>query len=194
MQKNLATIPFIQATHWTHATPVQKRLIVLHDMEYPLRSTSADWCGRFFSGKEGSAPEASAHAGIDSENIVQYVAWDQNAWHAPSPGGFVNHYGIGLEHAGYAKWQSIDWSTKDAQAMLDLSAWLAAQLVVKFKIPIRYLNFSALKADGDKSTGITTHRDVSLAFPDHSDHMDPGISFPIGAYVTRVEHYALDVV
>lgn len=184
---NLGAIPFVQAANWTAASPpTKKRWVVIHAMEYPEKPDSAEWCARYFAGKEGPAPRASAHACVDSDSIVQCVAWDQVAWHAPG----ANQWGIGIEHAGYARQTLADWQDAYSLQMLDLSAWLVAQLCVRFRIPVEFAVGADLRAG---EPGITTHAEVTLAWPDKGTHTDPGRAFPMGDYLRQVRHYALEV-
>lgn len=184
---SLGAIPFVQATNWTRAAPAPRKLwVVIHAMEYPEKPDSAEWCARYFAGKEGPAPRASAHACVDSDSIVQCVAWDQVAWHAPG----ANREGIGIEHAGYARQGLADWQDLYSRQMLDVSAWLVAQLCTRFRIPIEFVAAADLRA---REPGITTHAEVTRAWPDKGTHQDPGRGFPMGDYLRRVRHYALDV-
>jgi N-acetylmuramoyl-L-alanine amidase CwlA len=153
-------------------------------MEWPERTDSAEWCARFFAGLEGAAPRASAHACVDVDSIVQCVPWDRVAWHAPG----ANQYGIGIEHAGYARQTESDWSDVYSAKMLDLSAWLVAELCAKFGIPIDFVDSDGLLAS---QPGITTHAECSRAWG-KSTHTDPGSNFPMGSYLRSVAHYSLD--
>ncbi len=189
MDRTLSKIPYLEAKNWTRvAAPIAKRLIVIHDMEYPEKPDSAEWCSRYFAGQEGPAPQASAHACVDSDSIVQCVPWDQVAWHAPG----ANQWGIGIEHAGYNKQELADWMDSYSQMMLRLSAWLVAQLCTRFAIPVDFLDADELAAAGEKARGITTHWEVSKAFK-KSTHCDPGKGFPMGDYLRWVRNEAMDV-
>jgi N-acetyl-anhydromuramyl-L-alanine amidase AmpD len=186
VRRALGAIPYLEAKHWTHvAEPPRKKWIVLHCMEYPEKPDSAEWCARYFAGQEGEAPQASAHACVDSDSIVQCVPWGQVAWHAPG----ANALGIGIEHAGYAKQKLADWQDTYSRQMLDLSAWLCAQLCTKFAIPIDFVDSHELL---DGYPGITLHSEVSKAFR-KSTHTDPGPGFPLGDYLKVVRRYAVQV-
>lgn len=186
MNRSLSALPFEPAVNYTRpAEAIQKRLIVLHSMEYPLKRGAAQCCARYFGGN--GAPNASAHACIDPGEIIQCVPWGDIAWHAPG----ANQWGIGIEHAGYAKFSVAEWTTPDGNAMIDNSAWLCAELCTLFKIPVDFLDHWELAAAGEKATGITTHAEVNKAFK-KSDHTDPGGGFPIGDYLRLVSKYALD--
>lgn len=194
MIRKLSALPFIEAANWSRGiAPGPKRLILLHDMEYPLKPNSAEWCGGFFrdqphhtTHKPGEPCHcSSAHAGVDTDSVCQYVPWDRIAWHAPG----ANRYGIGIEHAGFGRETLSDWMTTDNLLMLDNSAWLCSELCAKFAIPVDFLDANELRAAGDSATGISTHWEVSKAFG-KSDHTDPGPGFPIGNYLKAVSRYA----
>lgn len=186
MNRALGTIPYLEAANWTHmAAPLPKKWIVLHCMEYPEKPDSAEWCARYFAGKEGPAPRASAHACVDSNSIVQCVPWDQVAWHAPG----ANSQGIGIEHSGCARQELADWMDVYSQQMLDLSAWLVAELCTRFRIPVDFVDADELLGG---SRGITTHLQVTRAFK-RSSHTDPGKGFPMGDYLKLVRKYAANV-
>lgn len=188
MIRSLSAIPYQPAANWTAAASgIKKRLIVIHAMEYPEKPDSAEWCSRYFAGLEGPAPKASAHACIDQDSVIQCVPWDQIAWHAPG----ANTWGIGLEHAGFGRFSLADWQTTYSLQMLDLSAWVCAELCTLFAIPVDFLDANELAAAGENARGITTHAEVSKAFK-KSDHSDPGKGFPMGDYLRAVGKYALD--
>src|SRR3972149_12019112 len=100
--------------------------------EWPERTDSAGGGANFVAGRNGPAPQSSAHACVDVDSIVQCVPWDRVAWHAPG----ANQYGIGIHHAGYAKQTGSNWLDVYSTKMLDLSAWLAGELCMKFNIPV----------------------------------------------------------
>ncbi len=187
MNRQLSALPYREAANWTRCAPVKKRLIVIHCMEYPEKPNSAEWCSRYFAGLEGPAPKASAHACVDSDSIVQCVPWDQVAWHAPG----ANQYGIGIEHAGYGRQAVAEWQDPYSTAMLDLSAWLVAELCARFRIPVDFLDWQELTVQGQSAIGITTHAEVTRAWK-KSDHTDPGKGFPMGDYLRLLAKCALD--
>jgi N-acetylmuramoyl-L-alanine amidase CwlA len=154
-------------------------------MEYPEKGDSAEWCARFFAGMQGAAPQSSAHACVDNNSIVQCLPWDRVGWHAPG----ANQYGIGIEHAGYARQTASDWQDTYSIAMLDLSAWLVAELCTKFKIPIDFVDAESLLTG---LPGITTHAEVTKAWPEKGSHTDPGKGFPLGRYLRAVSNYTGD--
>lgn len=173
-------IPFIQSKNYTPTSGRKIDLIVIHDMEAPEAKDTAENVAKWFAG--ANAPEASCHYCIDADSIVQCVKDKDVAWHAPH----ANHNGLGLEHAGYARQTPGQWDDLYSKAMLARSAALTAALCGRYGIPVKYLNASRLKA-GER--GITTHAQVSLAFPVPSAHTDPGPNFPMVDYIALVQKF-----
>lgn len=170
----------IDAANWSRSVGAQtKRLIVLHSMEAPEKGDSAENVARYFA---LPSTKASAHFCIDNDSIVQCVPADRVAWHAPG----ANAYGIGLEHAGYARQSAAEWRDTYSVAMLDLSARLCAELVHHFGIPVEFINADRLRAH---APGITTHHEVTRAWPDKGTHTDPGPHFPLAEYLANVRRY-----
>lgn len=170
-------IPFVEARHWSRDVPaVKKNLIVLHCMEHAETSTSAEWCAAFFAGPD--SPKASAHFCVDADSIVCCVPADRVAWHAPG----ANRYGIGIEHAGYARYSRQQWLDDASISMLMLSAKLTAHLCRRFGIPVTFVAGDLLRRG---AAGITTHAEVSVTF-EQSTHWDPGPHFPVNDYLAWV--------
>jgi N-acetyl-anhydromuramyl-L-alanine amidase AmpD len=168
--------PFIQARHYTPTSGRTVDLLVVHTMEAVEKPGTAEEVARWFAGR--SAPRASAHFCVDGNSIVACVRDDDIAWHAPG----ANHNGLGLEHAGYASQRRRDWSDPYSEAMLAVSARLAAEKCRKYGIPPVWLYPADLRAG---RRGITSHRNVSVAFH-RSDHTDPGSGFPVERYLRLI--------
>jgi hypothetical protein len=165
-------VKFIEARWYTHVT-VKRRIdyIVLHDMEAPEKSTTAEAVANYFA---STANKTSCHYCVDSDSIVQCVRENDIAYHAPP-----NHHSIGVEHAGYARQTRAQWLDAFGVKMLALSAGLVRDLCAKYDIPLVFLSVADLKAG---KRGITTHANVSKAFG-QSTHTDPGTNFPIDYYM-----------
>lgn len=167
--------PFVQARYFHRGRTAPIRLVVIHDMEAPERSTTAEGVADYFrSGKV----KASAHWSIDCDSEVCCVLEGDTAFHAPG----ANHDGVGLEHAGYARQSAEEWLDEYGQAMLRRSAKIAADICRRHKLPAVWLSAADVKAG---LRGITSHHNVSLAYG-KSSHTDPGPSFPIEFYLTLV--------
>lgn len=175
----LPNITFIEARNWSRQVPPRDRVdwIVIHCMEAPETSTRAERCASRFADPM-NAPKASCHYCVDCDSIVQCVADDRIAWHAPG----ANKYGIGIEHAGYARQNRMQWLDPFGIKMLTLSAELTADLCRRWDIPTSFVSANGLRQG---RRGITTHAEVSEAFK-KSTHWDPGQRFPIDWYIDRV--------
>jgi hypothetical protein len=172
------TIPFVEARHYGHTPRALIDLIVLHCMEAPEASTTAERCAVYFATTD---THASAHYCVDADSVVQCVPDHCVAYAAPG----ANHNGLQIELAGYARQSRAEWLDAFGARML----WLAAQLVARKhrerpNIPIRYLSAKELRAK--RPTGITTHHEVSLAYK-RSNHHDPGPGFPMDYFLEQVE-------
>ncbi len=171
--------PFVQAKNFTRAERTRCDLIVIHTMEAAEKPNTAEAVAAWFAGS--SAPKASAHFCVDSDSVVQCVREEDVAWHAPG----ANHNGLGIEHAGFAKQTANDWGDEYSMRMLRLSAKLCADLCRRWKIPVRRIGPTELRAGG---RGICGHADVSKAHG-KSNHWDPGPSFPWETYLSLVSEY-----
>jgi N-acetyl-anhydromuramyl-L-alanine amidase AmpD len=123
---------------------------------------------------------SSAHFNIDDDSIVQSVKETDIAYHAKS----ANRYGIGLEHAGYAKQTREQWLDSFSTRTLQRSAKLTATLCKRWNIPIVYIDRNGLK-NGAK--GISTHNECTFAFENGNGHTDPGKGFPMDLYIQWVQ-------
>ena len=167
---------FVQARNYTRVGGRDIDLVVIHTAEAAERLNTAEAIASWAAGP--NAPRASWHYAVDSDSVVQSVRDQDVAWAAPG----VNHNGLQIEHAGYARQTPSEWSDAYSLAMLNISADLVGQICTRYKIPVRWVSVEGLKR-GER--GITTHANVSLAFK-RSDHTDPGKSFPKTEYLAKV--------
>lgn len=165
---------FIEAKNKTIAHRERVDYIVLHTMEVPLSPGMALRVATNFARGNRAV---SAHYCIDPVQVVQCVHETDVAWHCPG----CNRRGIGIEHAGYA--DRTDWSAPDAQAMLRLSADVAAKACNRWNIPVVHLTAAHLKA-GER--GFVGHLDATEAFETPGGHRDPGQRWPWDAYLQMV--------
>lgn len=166
--------PFVQAKHYRDGGNLPVHRIVIHDMEFPERSTAAEDVAAYF--KRGPV-RASAHYCCDNNSIVQCVSEDDIAFHAPP-----NSHSIGVELAGYAKQSPAEWRDPFSSAMLHRAAQLVAEVCTRHGVPPVWLTPADLKAG---KRGITSHNNVSKAFG-QSTHTDPGPAFPAGWFIDLV--------
>lgn len=170
----------IEAANWSRHVPPQPKLwVVLHTMEAPEKGDCAENVARYFA---RPSTRVSAHFCIDNDSIAQCVPAELVAWHAPG----ANKFGIGLEHAGYARQTAAAWRDPYSAAMLDLSQRLCAELVHHFAIPVQFVDAKGLLA---LKPGITTHAECTKAWPDKGTHTDPGPHFPLREYLDGVRRY-----
>ncbi len=172
----IGDVPVVRTRHFTPAKRAAMRWIVIHSMEMPEKGGTAEACARYFS---TTAREASAHYCIDATSIVQCVDETAIAWHAPG----ANRFGLGMEHAGFARQTTEEWADSYSMAMLDRSTRLAALVCARWSIPPVFVDARGL-ARGER--GITTHAEVTDAFSAGRGHWDPGPGFPRDWYVARV--------
>lgn len=169
---------FVQARNYTKGRTSTIRLIVIHTMEAPIGTKTAENVASWFNGP--AAPKASAHYCVDVDSIVQCVQDTDVAWHAPG----ANAQGIGIELAGKAGMAADDWAKPDAQAVLHNAAVLCAELCAKYSIPLVHLGPADVTIIG--ASGLTGHVDVSKGFG-KSDHWDPGPGFPWTDFLQMVK-------
>lgn len=172
------SIELIQAAHFTRANRSEIRWVILHTMEAREASTTALAVANWFAGRSGAAPHASAHYCIDDTRVIRCVESQHVAWHAPG----ANRYGIGIEHAGYARQSLAQWEDDFSTKMLKLSAIITAQECQRYNIPIRYVDREGLR---NGVRGISTHNEVTWAWR-KSSHTDPGKNFPMEHYLDLV--------
>lgn len=154
---------------WFYPTRLKSiRLIVVHDMEFPVRDTAAEECARFFA---NSIRKASAHVAVDTNSAVRCVPDEATAWAAPG----ANSDGLHIELCGYARFTREEWLSGDNLLVLKQAALVVADWATKYDIPVEHLSVGQVK-DG-KTRGICGHADVTEAFHE-STHTDPGPNFP----------------
>lgn len=173
--------PVVPARWFTKTDPGAQRVvrvIVIHTMEAPEKSTTAEDVARYFATTD---TKASAHLCIDNDSIVQCVMDRDVAWAAPG----CNNDGIQIELAGTAAQTDAQWDDAYSRALLNNGANAVAQYCLKYNVPIRHLSNTELK-NGRK--GIVGHVQVSTVYK-KSDHQDPGKSFPWARFLEQVSAF-----
>jgi N-acetyl-anhydromuramyl-L-alanine amidase AmpD len=161
--------------------PRRVRVVVIHDMEFPERSTAAEDVARYFQNPrdaQGRPVQASAHICVDNNSIVQCVRDSHVAFAAPG----CNQDGIQIELAGYAKQTRAEWLDAYGTALLDRAADATAQYCLKYELPVCHLTNTQLKNGG---RGIIGHYQASAVYK-KSDHGDPGPEFPWEHFMEQV--------
>jgi N-acetyl-anhydromuramyl-L-alanine amidase AmpD len=166
----------IRSPHYTEGSDRPILWVVIHDEEAPETPRTAHNVGQMFANPGG--PHVSAHYTVDMRTIAQCVAEKDVAWAAGHTG---NAYGIHLELSGFAKQSAAEWLADGG--MLDLAARLVADVCARNGLPTVFVDAAGLKI---QSPGITTHNQITLAFPGETTHTDPGPNFPMDAFLQRV--------
>jgi N-acetyl-anhydromuramyl-L-alanine amidase AmpD len=172
-------IAFLQAKHFRNGPRASVDLVVIHSAEIGESLGGAEALARVCA---VNPRVASWHYAVDADSITQSVHEKDIAFHAPG----ANHNGIGIELAGRAKQSAADWQDPFSLHMVDRAAELIAGICDRWDIPVTFVPGETLRLGGAR--GITTHREVSLAFK-KSDHWDPGPNFPMAWLLERVRHY-----
>jgi N-acetyl-anhydromuramyl-L-alanine amidase AmpD len=160
-------------------TPRDIRLIVIHCMESPEKIDTAENVGLYFQRGES---RASAHVGVDSDSVVQYVPDNNVAWAAPG----VNSDGIHIELAGMSNQTVKEWQDPYSVLMLDRAADVAAQYCQKYSLPPVHLTNAELS---NRHKGIIGHAQATAIYKPNQGHQDPGPLFPWNFFIQRVAHY-----
>lgn len=165
----------IRAANFHRGRLAPVRLIVIHSMEAPEKGDTAEAVARYFA---RTATQASAHVCADSNSLVRCVADSDTAWACPR----VNADGLHIELAGYARQTKAQWLDDYSRALLGQAALQAAAWAKAFKIPVRHLSHSELRAG---RRGFISHADGSAVYR-ASDHTDPGTGFPWTEFLSMV--------
>jgi peptidoglycan hydrolase-like protein with peptidoglycan-binding domain len=163
--------------------------IVLHSMEAAEKPSTAESVAAWGAGQRGEAPRASWHWAFDCDSAVMCVPEKHVAWHAKA----ANRYGVGYEHAGWARQTRDEWLDDYSESMLWISSKVAAKITIPdWELPVQYVGADLLKEAKrdyidknrplpDEFRGFTTHKDVTLAMG--GSHVDPGPGFPMDTYL-----------
>ena len=162
------------------------RWLVIHTAEIPESSTAAEnlgaWTSRGAPGKNGVERGVSWHWSGDDDSIVASVE-EKDGAHAA--GNHGNLYGLHIELGGYARQSPDEWDDPYSRRMLERVALLFADVCVRRNWPVRFLTGTQLRAG--EVGGITTHKQISKAWPEDTNHGDPGIHFPMTWFLSMVQ-------
>lgn len=155
------------------------RVVVIHDMEAPERSNTAENIAAYFARED---VRASAHINVDNDSAVRSVDDEDIAWAAPG----CNHDGLQVELAGYARQSRAEWLDAYSKATMDRAARITAEYCQRYGLNIKHLTDDELRAG---HSGIIGHVQASNVYK-RSSHWDPGPNFPWDWFMARVRHYA----
>lgn len=170
--------PFIEAKHKGVKRTVKPRLVVIHTPIWKEIASGAEGLGRYFATMEDNRI-ASAHIGVDSDTIVQYVKDSTVAFGSPG----ANHDGLHIEIVGTHEQTRKQWRDAFSITALALAGDATAQYCLKYDIPVMKLTDDQL-ARG--LPGIVGHDQVSRVYK-RSNHTDPGPNFPWMRFIDYVK-------
>lgn len=177
------TIPFVQATNYTPGPRTRGpiKLLVVHDMEALEGPDTAESCAAYFARQPKGPPGgSSAHYCIDDNSVCQSVRDDDIAWAAPG----ANAQGLHFELAGYANQSRDEWLDDYGWRLLERAAALFAEKAAEFRIPVVWLEPEDVAAG---LPGVTSHRNITIAFGTVGGHTDPGPNFPVDVFMGLVQ-------
>ena len=149
------------------------KLIVLHDTEGGSAASIAHYFAEASSG-------GSAHLVVDDAGCYRCLPDDMIPWGAPG----ANVDGFHIEQCAYARWTRDEWLRHDA--ILHRVAYKVAAAGKRFEIPMKFVDHYGILA-GHK--GITTHAEVTKAYPKLGTHTDPGSGYPIHHVIDLAHNY-----
>lgn len=168
-----------KAVHSSGTRPVSAvKWIVMHSTEGGTAKSVAEYFTNPASG-------GSAHLVVDDNTCYRCLPNEAVAWGAPG----ANENGFHIEQCGYAAWTSAEWEHHLNE--LHRGAYKAALHCKLFHLPARFVDAAGLKLG---HRGITTHAEVSKAFPNNSgNHHDPGTGWPRALFMSLVAHYLAEL-
>jgi N-acetyl-anhydromuramyl-L-alanine amidase AmpD len=171
---SLGKIAYVEA-RWYRRGPRRSPAIwvVLHATHGAEGKRKAEDCAHMFATLPATDSKRSAHCVVDTDSVVQCVPWESEAWHA---GAHANQYGEGIELCGRADQKRHEWLDAASLPMLSLAAHLVRWRCQVLGIPIAFRTATDLRA---RAPGVTTHAELSRAFPNETTHTDPGPHFPM---------------
>lgn len=173
----LPRIAFQPARWYRHGARRERPIwIVLHCTAGREGKRKAEDCAHMLAtipaASQGGKPR-SAHLVIDTDSCVQCVPFESEAYHC---GGHGNRLGEGIELCGAATQTREQWLDALSLPMLGIAAHVVRWRCDVLEIPIVFRSALDLRAE---RPGVTTHAEISRAFPQDTRHIDPGPHFPI---------------
>lgn len=179
------------AAHTSPGPNLPATRVVIHSTVSPCKPGGRHDISAYF---RSPASGGSAHYVTDPVAASQVVLDHTIAWHAPP-----NPHSFGIEmcdipgplpgdHFVKAVWKAAmrtwRWRRPNQQAMLRVTAQLAAQLCAAYGVPPVFIGVRRLRAG---RRGVTTHSCVSRAWG-QSTHWDPGF-WPRRRFMRLVRDY-----
>lgn len=164
---------FMASRHSGTRAPSQIQYVCLHDTE----GGTAKSVALMFHSSEAAG---SAHLVVDDFESQRCLEDNQIPWAAPG----LNTTGFHIEQCGFAAWSKARWMLH--QPMLHRTAYKTARICHRYGIPVKLVRAAGIRAG---VPGVTTHHEVTLAFPAINDHTDPGPHYPIGFVMALAQIY-----
>lgn len=161
------------------------QMLVLHSAENQELPGQAVHLGEWFA--SANAPQASAHEMIDNKVVVVSVDDIDTAW---ADDDFpINLVSKNYEMTGHASNTAAQWADAYETAVISLTEGEFKKDMKKYSIPAHHLTDAEIVAihNGNKTLkGICTHADISRALKIVGGHSDPGVNFPLTAFIKAV--------
>ena len=162
------------------------QIIVLHSAENQELPGQAQHLERWFAGS--TAPQASAHEMIYNAHIVVSVDDVDTAWAVDDfP---LNLISFSIEMTGHAANTAAQWADAYETGVIKETTIAVKDEMSKHSIPAVHLTDAQIIAahNGDKTVkGICTHADISRALKIAGGHTDPGVNFPLQAFIKGLQ-------
>jgi N-acetyl-anhydromuramyl-L-alanine amidase AmpD len=167
------TIPLVEARYYTRGPRHTPAIwLVLH------ATHGAEGVGKAMDGAlelanlQPGDRERSTHLIIDTTQVVQCVPFASIAWHA---GHNANAFGESIELCGRADQTRAQWLDAQSLPMLCIAAGILRWRSNVLGIPLVHVGPADLV---QHRSGVTTHAEITQAFPHDTNHTDPGPGFP----------------
>lgn len=145
------------------------RVLVVHTFEgqdLPIERMMDYQSGRLPHQRTGSyhvVIGADGRSGRENDN--EFIPW--------AAGWTGNRIGLHVCLAGKAAFTREQWLARPKQ-LATLARWLRHESQTN-RIPLAYIDGTRVRAG---ATGVCGHGDIARAYPDETDHTDPGRGFP----------------
>jgi hypothetical protein len=177
----IASMSFNGARHFRRGQRRSPAIwVVLHATHGGEGLRKAEDAGHMFATLPLAGPKKSAHCCVDTDSVVQCVPWECEAYHG---GPTANQFGEGVELCGSADQTLAQWLDALSLPMLSIAANIVRWRCSELRIPMVFRTATDLRSH---VAGVTTHREISRAFPQDTTHYDPGPHFPIDAFMAAV--------
>ena len=158
------------------------RLLVLHSTDpedsqgHPIPNPTARSTAQYFD--ETTVPASTQYV-VGEDGCWETLPDDIKPYGAGDP---ANDRGVHIEQAGHYFWTREQWLSRDAT--LRAAGGIVGEKAAAYGIPLHFVyadELRALDAAGwpEGKGGITTHKEISKAFPAATNHQDPGPDYPL---------------